>query len=545
MNYGKWFTLDRAASDLAHGIAVFNYRGFKFNKKDAPLEFEEEDIGEITTPEYPIFVTFNSDGVHFCCHYALLSPSLEVGDSNDGKQTIYHQDNEILSLELSGNSYTKGDLQHRINDAFSAKYPHKSNPIDSKNKEVGKKFFEQFGAQTLRKIEKIEETKGITYSTLDVFRTTRIDEEEEIAEYTLFVVRKLFLDFLYDFEHTDVFQNSVHYETVYARLHEDLLFDAISKKAEYYYHKKMCDQVFAENELTCDNKDYFLASLEQYVYAEHHWVECILNPRSDKLFYDSNWIISTKKELDNVYESTDSCADLLEKVKSVTYTKEDEDKIQELSKIVNSSAEQAHAWYIRKYDLGGSLHVLFGERNPILWLCMCIPPLFPLARIILSTRNTTKMVGTIEMFMPRMFAAIFAAWFSLFSFVDRYINVWQDPVSHQNKATGWIIAGIFVTIILMFTFLYSEIKRKTRYTFEDHKTELAKKTRFEGTILRRVLSVFTIGFEYSALSSIFIYNTTKLGGNLIQVLFSILIVMFVGIFVQMIFDDKSVSESFN
>lgn len=543
MNYGKWFTLDLGASDLKNGITVFNYRGFKFRKKDAPLEFEKEEDGEMTTPEYPIFLTFNSDGVHFCCHYALLSPSLKNDKSNDGKQPIYHQDNEILSLELAGNTHSKGDLQHRINDAFSAVYPRKDNPIDPENEKTGKIFFTQFKKQTLQNEEDTE--KGVTYSTLDVFRATRIGEEDAVKDYKLFVVRKLFLDFLFDFEHTDVFQNSPHYDTVYSRFHEDLLFNAISKKAEYYYHKKMCDKVFEDNVLTCDNKDYLLANLEHYVYAEHHWVECILNPRSDKLFYDSNWIISTKKELDNVYGSTESCADLLEKVKSITYTDEDEDKIQELSKIVNSSAEQAHAWYIRKYDLGGSLHLLFGERNPILWLCMCIPPLFPLARRILSTRSTTKMVGTIEMFMPRMFAAIFAAWFSLFSFVDRYINVWQDPVSHQNKATGWITAGIFVTIILMFTFLYSEIKRKTRYTFEDHKTELAMKTHFEGTILRRVLSIFVIGFEYSALSSIFIYNTTKLGGNFIQVLFSILIVMFVGIFVQMIFDDKSVSESFN
>lgn len=543
MNYGKWFTLDLKASDLVHGIAVFNYRGFKFNKNAAPNEFEQEEDGEMTTPEYPIFLTFNSDGVHFCCHYALLSPSLEDGKSYDRKQPIYHQDNEILSLELSGNTHSKGDLQHRINDAFNAVYPRKDNPIDPK---TGRKFFEQFKKQIIREVEDTEKEKekGITYSTLDVFRATRIGEYDEVTDYKHFVVRKLFLDFLFDFEHTDVFQNSPHYDTVYSLFHDDLLFDAISKKAEYYYHKKMYDQVFEDNVLTCDNKDYLFANLEHYVYAEHHWVECILNPRSDRLFYDSSWIISTKKELDNVYGSTESCADLLEKVKSITYTDEDEDKIQELSKIVNSSAEQAHAWYIRKYDLGGSLHVLFGERNPILWLCMCIPPLFPLARRILSTRNTTKMVGTIEMFMPRMFAAIFAAWFSLFSFVDRYINVWQDPTTHKDNASGWIVAGIFATVLLMLTFLYSEIKRKTKYTFEDHKTELAMKTRFEGTILRRVLSIFVIGFEYSALSSIFIYNTTKLGGNFIQVLFSIFIVMFIGIFVQMIFDDKSVSESF-
>lgn len=540
MNYGKWFTLDLEASDLRHGINVFNYRGFKFYKKDAPKEFEKEEDGEQTTPEYPIFAVLNADGVHFCCHYALLSPSSKDEDSNNGKLPIYHQDNMILSLECSGNTHTSRDFHHRINDAFCAVYPRKNNPIEDG---TGDAFFKQFKSQTLRGIGELEAEKGVTYSSLEVFRKQQIDEDWDVTEYTHFVVRKLFLDFLYDFEHTDVFQNSPHYDTVYSRFHEDLLFDAIAKKAEYYYQKKLCENVFCNTKDRFEDKNYLLANLENYVYAEHHWVECILNPQSDKLFYDSNWIISTKKELDNVYTSVNSCADLLEKIQMLY--DDSETKIIELKQIIKSSAEQAHAWYIHKYDLGGSLHVLFGDRSPVLWLCLCIPPLFPIARKLLSKRSAIRMVGTIEMFLPRMFAAIFAAWFSLFSFVDRYISVWQNPISHQNHTSGWITLGIFATLLLMFTFLYSEIKRKTKYTFEDHKTELSKSTSFEGTILRRVLSIFVIGFEYSAITSIFIYNTTKLGGNLIQIIFSILIVMFIGIFVQMIFDDKSVSESFN
>lgn len=531
MNYGKWFTLDIASSDLGRGISVFNYRGFKFKKKLAEEEYEHED-GCISTPEYPIYATFSSDGIRFCCHYALL-------DANRGNKHIYHQDNMILSLEVSSNTMAEGDLQKRLNEAYSAIYPREKNPIGGK---TGKKFFEQFGKQIMQSVEKQETEKNVTYSSLDIFRLD-VKTKNEIKEYNRFVIRKLFLDFLYDFEHTDVFQNSPHYDKVYGILHNDFLFDAIAKKAEYYYQKKLCENVFCNTKDHFEDKNYLLANLENHVYAEHHWVECILNPQSDKLFYDSNWIISTKKELDNVYTSVNSCADLLEKIQMLY--DDSETKIIELKQIIKSSAEQAHAWYIHKYDLGGSLHVLFGDRSPVLWLCLCIPPLFPIARKLLSKRSSIRMVGTIEMFLPRMFAAIFAAWFSLFSFVDRYISVWQNPISHQNHTSGWITLGIFATLLLMFTFLYSEIKRKTKYTFEDHKTELSKSTSFEGTILRRVLSIFVIGFEYSAITSIFIYNTTKLGGNLIQIIFSILIVMFIGIFVQMIFDDKSVSESFN
>lgn len=541
MNYGKWFTLDLEASDLRHGITVFNYRGFKFYKKDAPKEFEKEEDGEYTTPEYPIFLTFNSDGVHFCCHYALLSPSSKDDESNNGKLPIYHQDNMILSLECSGNTHTSRDFHHRINDAFCAVYPRKNNPIEDG---TGDAFFKQFKSQTLRGIEDLEVEKGVTYSSLEVFRKQQIDEDWDVTEYTHFVVRKLFLDFLYDFEHTDVFQNSPHYDEVYERFHSELLFDAIAQKAEFYYHRRTCEKLFEEESLSYKDKDFLLTNVEHYAQAERSWVECILDQRSDKLFYESNWLISTKKELDNVYASSICCADLIESLKSVCIDYDDDDKLSELSRTISSSAAQAHAWYIRKYDLGGSLYVLFGERNPILWMFLCIPPLFPLARKVYSNRTTTRMVGSIEMFMPRMFAAIFAAWFSLFSFMDLYISVQQNTHSNGSHSSVWIMLGIFATLGLMSTFLYTEIKRKTLFTFEDHKTALAKRTSFEGTIVRRVLSILVICFEYSALISAFMYNITNKTGDVLQVLFSILIVMFIGIFVQMIFDDKSVSESF-
>lgn len=532
MNYGKWFTLDFETSDLKNGLAFFNYRGFKFYKKEAIGEYETENDGEKNTPVYPIFATINSNGVHFYCHYALCSPSI---DSNKNG-LIYHQDNAILSLDFSGNKHTNGDFHHRINDAFCAVYPRLKNPI---NKNTGKKFFEQFEEQIFKNIEQVENEKGITYSSLDVFWAKRIGEDETVTEYNHFVVRKLFLDFIYDIEHTDVFQNSPHFEKVYDCLHNDFLFKAIASKAEFYYHRRICENLFY-GDMTYDNMGVLLVNFEHYVQSERNWVECILNPRADKLFYDSNWISSTKKELDDIYTSNETCADLFEKLRIICIGEDYNNRVYELSKTINSSAEKAHSWYIRKYDLGGSLYVLFGERNPILWVVMCIPVFFPIARRLVSKRRTTRFIGCIEMFMPRMFAAIFAAWFSLYSFVERYLNVGYL----NNQTSRWIVLGIVATVILMFAFLYSEIKRKTLYTFVDHKTDIATNMNFETTILRRVSCILIIGFEYSVLISMFIYKTAKLDGDFMQILFSILVVMFVGIFVQMIFDEKSVSESF-
>lgn len=540
MNYGKWFTFDHQCSDLKNGITVFNYRGFKFDKEKAKLEVEKESDGDITTPRYPIFATISAIGVHFCCHYALLSPELESEKDNDGTRPIYHQNNMILSLEFTGNNHEQGNLLHSINDAFCAIYPQPDYALPN----TGVLFLSQLKEQIIKGADIIEETKGITYSTLDVFRTKRIGEEDSELEFHRFVVRKLFLDFLYDFEHTDVFQNSPYYDTAYARLHEDFLFDAIAQKADFYYHRKICQKLIAQSGMAYNNKSVLEVNIEHYAQAEQRWVERIIDSRADKLFYESDWLISTNQELDAVYKSVDSCADLLEKLKPVCIDPHDEDRINELARNIRISAERAYVWYLRKYDLGGALYVLFGRRTPILWISTCIPPLLLLARRTASTRISIRTLGSIEMFMPRMFAAIFAAWFTLYSFVDKCVSTWMNPVHHGVSSAGWINMGIFVTIGLMFAFLYSEIKRKTRYTFEDHNTDLAKKTYMEGTIIKRVIAILVIGLEYSALASLFIFKITKLSGSVSLVFFAILLVMFVGIFVQMIFDDKSVSESF-
>lgn len=540
MNYGRWFTLDIASSDLGRGISVFNYRGFKFKKKLAEEEYEHED-GCISTPEYPIYATFSSDGIRFCCHYALL-------DANRGNKHIYHQDNMILSLEISSNTMSEGDLQRRLNEAYSAIYPREKNPIGGK---TGKKFFEQFDKQIMQSVEKQETEKNVTYSSLDIFRLD-VKTKDEIKEYNRFVIRKLFLDFLYDFEHTDVFQNSPHYDKVYGILHNDFLFDAIAKKAEYYYHRRIISKLHNNLDGDKNSQKYFQIHLNNYSLAEERWVDCILNPNSDKVFYDSDWIHSSKKELDDVYNYRSGCIDMYEATKEDIEAHEERKHLEDR---ISSTAERAQSWYIRKYDLQGALYVLFGERNPMLWLFMCVTPLFPFARKFYGTRNIVRWTGLLEMFMPRMFAAIFAAWFSIYSFADNAIDEAESYsvninngilyIHIQNRFSIWPYLLLVLALILMLSFLYSEIKKKTKYTYFDHREDYSRiQGLMEGTIMRRSLAIFAIAFQYSCIVALLMFKITKLNPEGFHAFLSIIVAMFLGIFVQMIFDDKSVSESF-
>ena len=160
-----------------------------------------------------------------------------------------------------------------------------------------------------------------------------------------------------------------------------------------------------------------------------------------------------------------------------------------------------------------------------------------------------------EMFMPRMFAAIFAAWFSIYSFADNAIDEAESYsvninngilyIHIQNRFSIWPYLLLVLALILMLSFLYSEIKKKTKYTYFDHREDYSRiQGLMEGTIMRRSLAIFAIAFQYSCIVALLMFKITKLNPEGFHAFLSIIVAMFLGIFVQMIFDDKSVSESF-
>ena len=210
MNYGRFFALDLDASDISHGIAVFNYHEVQnLNRNNWCKEIHD-------TPQYPIYLQFTPEGVSFYLHYVK-----ELGENQ-----VAHQDSLILSLSLSSDLDVKDNLTEAINRIYDTVFP-----LNLSNNPIYEVIQESVS----------KPTGLVCYSSLNIFNKGEkqscgkgTDKKEPFNHH---FVRKLFLDFLYDLEHSDVFENTALYDDIYIKLHKNFLFNAIANKAEYYYQR--------------------------------------------------------------------------------------------------------------------------------------------------------------------------------------------------------------------------------------------------------------------------------------------------------------------
>lgn len=286
MNYGRFFEYDFDSSCLERGIAVFNYRW---------LEHSMSDNG-YKTPHHPIYLSFTPDSVSFNLHY--LEETNEQEEKTD-RPLRKHYHNTIIKLYLSSGTDTADKLIEILNDIYRATFPvsiEKQLITDIKNS-FDAYYYAQEGFVNYNCFE--PESK-------DVYENSSTDK-------SMHFLRKVFLDFLYDFEFTDVFKNIPFYDRVSAKLRGSFLFKALMNKTRYYYYRT----VLSEREviIPCtDDKDVNYESTEEterrmrvfaelYAKYEQDWVNSILDKRAMKLFHESPWFEESNVELEQVYWS--------------------------------------------------------------------------------------------------------------------------------------------------------------------------------------------------------------------------------------------------
>lgn len=99
-------------------------------------------------------------------------------------------------------------------------------------------------------------------------------------------LRKLFLDFMFDLAHSDVFQSSNNYNEMFAGLMKDPIFSSLMHKCNYYYYRDLTIDAIEKS----DRKKLEQMEQVQILYATHlfeaekQWVEDVINPLSDKIF---------------------------------------------------------------------------------------------------------------------------------------------------------------------------------------------------------------------------------------------------------------------
>lgn len=479
MNTGRFFELDRGSSYLTEGVTVFNYTALKL-----------EGVTKYC-PEFPVYLNITDTDVTFFFHY-----------SDDGVgEHANHINVPILSLPLvpTGAGNTLQDVLEGIYDV-PFHFPSYGNDGQSLISESFKRYY------SIKNDTKKDAVPS--YSVLNVFNMSFEDENRCF-------LRCLLLDFLYDLEHSEVFMNSEHYEFMYSSLHDDFYCHSIASKAEFYYQRRMTS-LWPEDKSRQDSiDDSMLEHLGDYLIdAERRWVECISTPGAEGVLYHGSlsWFSDIEAEMDAIYDSSERTDSIVKKIG-------DMQKRKSLFGRMSHTAQRASDWYIDRYNFMGTLKIWYGGRylqcaRVMVMAVLAIITLFllpiPLASLTwglmvlffaafcwllpVFVSNTPRWgcrlvtVGRVNYLMPRLFASIVTAWFTLSIGQDIFIgffdNLWHNTTSLVTSA---------VLLFIMAVFVYYEISRQN-----PNGKSLGK--------LARSVSLLLVAFLYSFVSGLFIIH---------------------------------------
>jgi len=560
MNYGVFFRLNNAKSNLGHGIAVFDYIWLEDN----------EARGD--TPKFPIYLTISSESIDFHAHYYV-----EYKDET-GNPIRKHQHNTILSLPISANLEVKDGLTDALVEGWKTTFPK----------------WDEYSNYLYKKLTKAFETDngiGLCYADLPIFNEDtkksiikevieNIDKYKDKYIFNKFI-RILILDFLFDLEHTKVFQSSRYYEHISVKLRENFFFNALANKAMYYFYREKAKEYVKDEKEDAGKvlepaekvkmkekwalkkflflKDYFLP-------AEEQWIKSIMNPRSDDVFTlkKNKWFDDPCEEMFKIYNS--DAINGIELYNAIEPKQkkiiDSEDKIEEKIKKITVKVSK---WQLGKFDfqnakVSGIIRIA-GLLCFLLFIIMllfrCVKTqnigsfiiLFLLAwfilscvgRVVQSNFNYNNFIYLhyshgVHLFLIRLFGSITAAWIS-FSFSSGGI------IGIFKNISLYCFGPIIVSFsLLLFTFMlvYNEIRNTVQYIKPCE-------------IIKRSFLFLSVAFCYSFIIGLLateIIGIKYLKDPKINHVFEIpdylmvftLVAMFLGIFIHLIFPGRKIID---
>lgn len=598
MNYGRFFEFDFESSYLQKGMAVFNYRWLQ----DTNVKPNDKN-----TPRFPVYLTLSPESICFNLHY---SEKTEEGWN--------HFHNTIIEIRVSSDTDVTDGLTGSINNVYDAQFPMKQNQY------LRKLVERSFDAQDCP-------TRG--YSTLQRFSPEKKEDYGDEGTET-HLLRKIVLDFLFDFEFTNVFKNVAFYDDLSVKLKKNFVFNALMNKTRYYYYRTvLCAEEVVGccthyvDDIQCDKslKLFF----ERYAKAEHDWVSSIMDNRAMEAFHESPWFDESYLELEQVYstnrldkwkkdeEETErgplpvpsclkdykcrkkrsrwrylkrigalddsfklSVGNLLNLIRKKTHEPIDVEKLGSYGKAIAmhcDTAKEAVRWEVSHYHFVRLWRLWFGEaKTALLSLALVLP--FVLAAfcwfkamykpdngwsLVLSLGSlmlflmgmgfvmrrrfrSTWAIGGMAMIMPRLLAAIVTAWFTMSMSEDLVHYFWAKGMSWSACAILWLTTLLFVAF-----------ESRSVNPFNRWYHHLASSA-----------ALYLIAYFYAAVVGLMVYNffgrQILMGGFAYQDINTIKVIpesidraeyivpyiaqfsffaTFIGIFLQLMFQGKSVTET--
>lgn len=496
MNYGHYYKLNTHNSDLTNGIVVFDYKGIE----------EYNDGGR-----HHIYVTIQECGVHFAYHYY---------KDDESK----HLDCDIVTLPLPTNALDHEKMSEAVDECYNVVFP----------KEIG----------GIVKEHDPLETRGYT-----PMLSRKLQEPESDG----YIVRKMMLDFLFDIEHSEVFQVSTLFSRIKSVLHENPLTSALFAKAEYEYQRRLQDESTTVLQRSSIAK---LVYADNYSRAEQRWVEVLNSPTIDRILAESPWFKSSvTEELNMIYSSKRNGLTSVDYLYGI-HSRTEAAKINSIRYRVRQTAKASMDAYLHRYHLTGLFRIWYGKCAwlvAFITLIACVTILFcfiknadnligsdvhpisllypflflagiGLLTLPIGRRWRLRPLGILDAMFPRLFAAIVAAWFTIYQHFVNYIS-------------GYASIDVNIAMLLLLVvYVYYEIRKKNRYLHF-------------GIVLLRTIPLIAVAFIYSFITGWAMLNVIGCGveqQNAVsqeQMMMFTTIAVFIGIFIQMLFNNKSITES--
>lgn len=334
MNYGKFFRLNIENTCIEEGITIFEYIGF--------TAYDDLTSGKPMSPKYPITLVVNSTSVKFILHYCAFRSKgtttyeFEIDNilpkSIDGLSVV-HIEETLIELPFAGKG--SESLTDIIKKLYRSQFPRVERNQKNNDKEEEQssseelaKYGNRFVYNRLNKLfkeERFPHSKVYSpspnnghyhihaYSALDCMGSIggwkTLDVFDRDGRCNGFL-RKLMLDFMFDLNHSDIFQNSSNYHAMYTGLMANFYFSALLHKSEFYFYRQLLWDEAKDKEVGAlkdlyGELSYFetkgegsSASVEMdeaiKLYADKKrraealWVNDIMSPQAEMLFfYDS------------------------------------------------------------------------------------------------------------------------------------------------------------------------------------------------------------------------------------------------------------------
>lgn len=342
----------------------FKYKGLKCQVQDERKQF-------------PVYLYISQCSLNFLYH--------------NGKDDI-HQHNYLFEISLGNideglaEAY-RGDIalgnDTLLNESMEHVYLRRRNEVNQEFSFSDLPLFEmEYPLDFLKKSSTddslVNSIKDNTYikRIIDVKKKDKSSSEEKWKNYSYPLSRKIFLDFMFEFEINNTFKDLPYYNQLRANLHSNYTYKALYVKLKFYYLRT----------IVMNNVDSGIAlrKLEELVDIKNEWINIIRNPASEYLFHHSKWFDEVEIEGVNIYEpSNEKISELIARAEEKEiecnkssdkgFTDSDKKFFQELFSKDNESTTFLYDRLLQKYNILTVLMTAMGIRRRINKWIVIIP----------------------------------------------------------------------------------------------------------------------------------------------------------------------------